>query len=65
MLTFHNNIILLLVTLNVVAALLGFPVRKSMDMLQCDNYNQGHLDKVDRSDYKKITIHSKKVSCQS
>ena len=65
MLTFHNNIILLLVTLNVVAALLGFLVRKSMDMLQCDNYNQGHLDKVDRSDYKKITIHSKKVSCQS
>ncbi|CAH3014426.1 unnamed protein product, partial [Porites evermanni] len=25
--------------------------------------NQGHLDKVDQSDYRKITIHSKKVGC--
>ena len=66
MLTFHNNIIIIVVGhINVVAALLGFLVRKSMDMLQCDDYNQGHLDKVERSDYKKITIHFKKVSCQS
>ena len=37
--------------IKVVAALLGFLVRKSMDMLPCDYYNQGHLDKVDQSDY--------------
>jgi len=28
-------------------------------------YNWGHLDKVDQSDYRKITIHSENVSCQS
>ena len=28
-------------------------------------YSQGCLDKVDQSDYRKITIHSEKVSCQS
>ena len=33
--------------------------------LQCDYYNWGHLDKVYQSDYRKITIHSEKVSCQS
>jgi len=33
-------------------------------LLQCDYYSRGHLDKVDRSDYWKITIHSAKVSCQ-
>ena len=27
-------------------------------LLQCDYYNQGHLDNVDQSDYRKITIHS-------
>ena len=27
--------------------------------------NQGHLDKVVQSDYKKITINSEKVGCQS
>ena len=32
--------------------------------LQCDYYNWGHLDKVDQSDYRKITIHLEKVSCQ-
>ena len=32
---------------------------------QCEYYNHGLLDKVDQSDYRKITIHSKKVSCQS
>ena len=31
--------------------------------LQCDYYNR-HLDKTDQSDYRKITIHSKKVSCE-
>lgn len=36
-------------------------------LLQWDYYNWGHLDldKVDRSDYGKITIHSEKASCQS
>ena len=29
--------------------------------LQCDYYNWGYLDKVDQSDHRKITIHSKKV----
>ena len=29
--------------------------------LQCNYYNQGHLDKVDQSDYWNIPIHSKKV----
>ena len=24
--------------------------------LQCDYYNRGHLDKVEQSDYRKITI---------
>ena len=35
------------------------------DSLQCDYYKQGHLDKVDQSDYRKITIHFLKVICQS
>ena len=30
----------------------------------CDYSNRGHLDKVDQLDYRKITIHSEKVSCQ-
>ena len=34
-------------------------------VLQCDYNNWGHPDKVDQSDYRKITIHSEKVSCQS
>ena len=38
-------------------------------LLQWDYYNWGHLhvelNKVDQSDYGKITIHSEKVSCQS
>ena len=30
----------------------------------CDYFNWGHFDKVDQSDYRKITIiHSKKVGC--
>ena len=29
-------------------------------ILRCDYCNQGHLDKVDQSDHRKITIHSKK-----
>ena len=33
------------------------------DHLQCDYCSRGHLDKVDQSEYKKITIHSKKVGC--
>ena len=33
--------------------------------LQCNYYNQGYFDKVDQSHYRKITIHSQKVSCQS
>lgn len=33
--------------------------------LHCDHCNRGHLDKVDQSDYEKITIQSYKVSCQS
>ena len=33
--------------------------------LQCDYYNHGHLDKVGRSDYRKITVHSEKASYQS
>ena len=32
--------------------------------LQFDYYNWGHLDKVIQSDYRKITIRSKKVSCK-
>ena len=32
--------------------------------LQFDYYNWGHLDKVNQSDYRKITICSKKVSCK-
>ena len=31
--------------------------------LQCDYYNR-HLDKADRSDYRKLTIHSEKVNCE-
>ena len=30
--------------------------------LQCDYYNHGHLDKVDQSDYRKVTVHSEKAS---
>ena len=33
--------------------------------LQCDYYNHGHLDKVDQSDYRKVTVHSEKASYQS
>ena len=33
--------------------------------LQCNYCNQGYFDKVDQSHYRKITIHSQKVSCQS
>ena len=29
----------------------------------CDYDNLGHLDKVDQSDHRKITIHPKKVGC--
>ena len=32
-------------------------------LLQCEYCNWGHLDKVDQLDYRKITIHSKKVGC--
>ena len=32
-------------------------------ILRCDYCNRGHLDKVDQSDHRKITIHSKKVGC--
>ena len=32
--------------------------------LQFDYYNRGHLDKVNQSEYRKITIRSKKVSCK-
>ena len=32
-------------------------------MLQCDYCNRGHSDKVDQSNYRKITVHSEKVSC--
>ena len=28
------------------------------EMLQCDYYNRGHLDKVDKWDYRKTTIYS-------
>ena len=35
-----------------------------LSLLQCDYCNRGHLDKVDQSDYMKITIHSKKVGCR-
>ena len=28
------------------------------EVLQCDYYNWGHLDKVDQLDYRKVTIHS-------
>ena len=35
------------------------------EMLQCDYYNRGHLDKVDKWDYRKTTIYSRKVSLQS
>ena len=34
-------------------------------ILQCDYNSLGHLDKVDQSDYRRITVHSEKVSCQS
>ena len=30
-------------------------------ILRCNYCNRGHLDKVDQSDHRKITIHSKKV----
>ena len=36
---------------------------KSEVIIQCNYCIQGHLDKVDQSDYRKITIHSKKVGC--
>ena len=29
----------------------------------CDYSNRGHLDKVDHSDYRKVTVHFKKVGC--
>ena len=28
-----------------------------MIILQCDYCNQGHLDKIDHLDYRKVTIH--------
>ena len=31
--------------------------------LQCDYCNRAHLDKVDQSEYRKITINSKKAGC--
>ena len=34
-------------------------------ILQCDYNRRDHLDKVDQSDYRRITIHSEKDSCQS
>ena len=34
-------------------------------LLQCDYYNQGHLDKINQLDDRKITIHTEKGSCQS
>ena len=34
-----------------------------MPFYVCSYYNQGHIDKVDQSDYTKITIHFEKVSC--
>ena len=37
----------------------------SRQLLQCDYYNRGHLDKVGQLDYRKITIHSEDVSCPS
>ena len=34
------------------------------EWLQCYYCNRGDLDKVDQPDYRKITIHSKKVGCR-
>ena len=34
------------------------------DSLQCDYYKQGHRDKVDHSDYRKIRRHFLKIICQ-
>ena len=34
-------------------------------ILNFDYHNRGHIHKVDQSDYRKITIYSKKVSGQS
>ena len=43
-----------------------WPVQKTLLicslLLQCDYYNRGHLDKVDQSNYRKITMYSEKVS---
>ena len=36
----------------------GVLVLHAYVFLQCDYYNRGHLDKVDQSDYRKITIHT-------
>ena len=36
----------------------GVLVLHAYVFLQCDYYNRGHLNKVDQSDYRKITIHT-------
>ena len=34
------------------------------NILQCDFYNWGHLEKVNQLDDRKITIQSEKITCQ-
>ena len=46
-----------------VTEMVGIAYGLSLQTLQCDHCNQGHFDKVDQSDYRRITIHSKKVGC--
>ena len=44
----------------------GFVPREFLQrayILLCDYRNRGHLDKVDESGYRKITIHSERVGC--
>ena len=46
-----------------VTEMVGITYGLSLQTLQCDHCNQGHFDKVDQSDYRRTTIHSKKVGC--
>ena len=46
-----------------VTEMVGITYGLSLQTWQCDHCNRGHFDKVDQSDYRKITIHSKKVGC--
>ena len=46
-----------------VTEMVGITCGLSLQTWHCDHCNRGQFDKVDQSDYRRITIHSKKVGC--